>query len=100
MFIEFLYKHYKDSILRWKLPRYILQLITYFASVLLHTDGSQTERNWKMAADFANIFSIVDTSIMIVRNAAGTGRQIFTRPWVWFDIGYIIMNGFICISNL
>ena len=35
VFIEFLYKHYKTSILKEKLPRYILQLFTYFASVLL-----------------------------------------------------------------
>ena len=43
--VEFLYMHYRKLIISQRLPAYILQLIVYFAAVLLNEGSYQNDHN-------------------------------------------------------
>jgi hypothetical protein len=36
--VEFLFKHYKKVVLKWRLPFYLIQLGVYFMAVLLNEE--------------------------------------------------------------
>jgi hypothetical protein len=80
-----------------KFPLYCLQVTTYFASVLL---SRETHYYYKMTSDYLNIFSICSTMWQMYMNISYTGKSIFFRVWVYFDLLYVALNSYVCFSNL
>jgi hypothetical protein len=78
-------------------PLYIIQLTTYFASVLL---TRETHHMYKKISDYLNIFSICSILGIMIMNMRLTGKSIFLRIWVYFDLLYVALNSYVCYSNL
>ena len=53
MIIEYLYKHYRSIILKYRLPVYILQVIFYFFSILYN------EYNYSLDSADEKIFGVI-----------------------------------------
>lgn len=92
--IEFLYKHYRDKILKTQLPLYMLQLLFYFIFILV-TPGTT-----KIIVAGINLFFSLISLIVILINSKFVGPTYFKSPWAYFDIIYVALNSNICIAEL
>ena len=93
---EFLYMHYRRKILRGNFPIYILQLILFFVPNLIVNKSAA----FKNVTYSLNLVSCIYQFIIVCRNIHNVGAEIFKRPWVYFDIYYILSLFVISISYI
>ena len=110
--IEFLYKHYRSVILKYRLPVYIFQLIFYQAAVQLNEGFVESESNSLFdqgvtaIGSVTNVFAVINilltlySIVMIIIQGRAAGRTYFKTIWCFFDIGYIAVNGIIAFAMI
>jgi hypothetical protein len=87
--IEFLYKHYRRYIRKYRLPVYIFQLVIYFITILVTEDK---------ISNYINLLSCFYTLVMLVLNTIYIGKTFFKQVWAYIDILYFIINSIISIG--
>ena len=83
---EFLYMHYRQKVLTSKFPIYIIQLVIYFMSVLM-----PASERVRIVADGCNIVACIYSMGLLIMNLKYVGLIVFNKPWVYFDIFYIVI---------